>query len=423
MSLAEALNADLTREHPAAAACLSGLGRRAFFPRGIPAQSADARDARYNATIGQVTDGHGSPLPLPAIAALLGELDARKSHLYSPPSGHADLRQAWAARQRRFSGGSTAPTTLPFLTHGLTQALSFAAELFSDEDSPVIVPTPRWGNYDQVWGVRRAARLVDAPLFADRAFTVEPLRQALAGVDGPATVVLNFPHNPSGFTPNHGQASALIEVVLAHPHPLVILVDDAYAGMIWDEDVPTRSLFWDLAERHDPDRHVVLRADGVTKELLFFPGRVGFLTIAADPDSKAAAAFESKLAGLARSGNGSPVGPSQAAVLHALSQPDLDDQIAQAHATLRRRYERLHAALDRVAGDVLQPYPFNSGVFALVGLGAGLDAEEARLKLLAEQDCGLVRIGAVNALRIAWCSVAEEDIDGIVDAMVRGLGR
>lgn len=416
------LNADLQAGWPAAGASLSALGRRAIFPKGIPYQAGQARGTRYNATIGQVTDGRGNPIPLPALDAALAPLDGRMSHLYSPPSGHKALRQAWGARQRRLSGGSTVPTTLPFVGLGLTQALNFAAELFVDSSTTVIVPRPRWGNYDQLFGMRRGARLVDADLFVDGQYSLQPLKAALAEVDGPAMVVLNFPHNPSGFTPNRDQAAELVQAVLAHPGPLVILVDDAYAGMMWESDLPQRSLFWDLAEGHDPERHVVLRADGVTKELLFFPGRVGFLTAALDPDSPAAAALESKLGSLARSGNGSPPGPSQAAVLHALSQPDLEEQIAAANRILADRWTRLSAALAAAASPTLRPYPSNSGVFALVGLGRGIEADKARRKLIDAHSVGLVSIGAIQALRIAYCSVAVDDIEPLVDAMAAGLG-
>ncbi|MFK7929981.1 MAG: hypothetical protein AB8H79_17440, partial [Myxococcota bacterium] len=106
------INLDLQNNWPAAWACMSELGRRAFFPKGIPFQAGQARGTAYNATIGQVTDGAGSPSPLPRIAEALAPLHPRMSHLYSPPSGHAALRQAWQARQRRLSGGSTAATTL-----------------------------------------------------------------------------------------------------------------------------------------------------------------------------------------------------------------------------------------------------------------------------------------------------------------------
>jgi len=415
------INQDLRNEWPAAWACMSALGRRAVFPKGIPFQAGQARGTDYNATIGQVTDGAGAPMPLPCIAEAFAPLPARMSHLYSPPSGHVALRQAWQARQRTLSGGSRVATTLPFVCRGLTQVINFAAELFVDQGTSVIVPGPRWGNYDQVLAMRRNANLVQADLFVDGAYSLAPLLKALRQTEGPAMLVLNFPHNPSGFTPSTQECAELVDAVLAHPGPLTVLVDDAYAGMMWGEDLPERSLFWDLAERHDPTKHVILRADGVTKEMFFFPGRVGFLTAAIEPESPAAAALESKLGSLARSGNGSPPGPSQAAVLTALQDPTLEAQIAAGNSALAHRWALLEAALDEAASPYLRPYPFNSGVFAMVGLADGVRADEARLRLIEEQSVGLVSIGAIDALRIAYCSVAAKDIVPLVHRMAQGL--
>ena len=62
---ADELNERLAAAHPAAAALLSDLGRRAFYPRGVPAQAAEASGCRYNATIGELTDGHGGARPRP----------------------------------------------------------------------------------------------------------------------------------------------------------------------------------------------------------------------------------------------------------------------------------------------------------------------------------------------------------------------
>ena len=109
-------------------------------------------------------------------------------------------------------------------------------------------------------------------------------------------------------------------------------------------------------------------------------------------------------------------------MLHALTHPDLDQQLTEARAVLQARFDRLSAALAAAQSDRLRPYPFNSGVFAMVGLPDDLDSEEVRKRLIAEQSLGLVRLGGLNALRIAWCSVAEEDIDGLVGALVEGLG-
>ena len=51
MHPSETLNKTLEDQLPAAAACLSKLGRRMFFPMGIPAQAGEARSAKVNATI------------------------------------------------------------------------------------------------------------------------------------------------------------------------------------------------------------------------------------------------------------------------------------------------------------------------------------------------------------------------------------
>lgn len=419
-SIADSLNDDLAEHLPAAAACLSALGRRCYFPPGIPFQTAEARDARYTATIGQVTNGHGQPLPLPALAEALGRLDARQAHLYSPPQGHEALRDAWGARQRRLSGGSTAPASRPVMVHGLTQGLAFAADLFLDEGSPCLIPHPCWGNYRQVFGIRKGARLVPFDLFEDHQYSVEPLRRALAATDEPAMLVLNFPHNPSGYTLTRAQVDELVRVVAAHPGPLAVVVDDAYHKMVWKEGLLDRSLAWDLAEAADPERHVIVKVDGVTKELLFFPGRVGFITFMTDPDGPAAAALESKCKSLARSANGSPVGPSQAAVLHALAQDDLEAQLDAARSVLARRFRALEAILDDLDEPGLVPYPANSGVFALVGVD-GVDAHDLRRRLIADHDVGLISIGSPNAVRVAYCSCAEEDIPALMDGLVAGI--
>lgn len=421
MTALDELNADFQSGLPGAWATLSDLGRRAIFPRGIPFQSAQAKGTRYNGTIGQVTDGAGAPVPLPSIEAALGGLDPRMSHLYSPPSGHLSLRQAWAHRQRSLSGGCEALTTTPFFLMGLSQGLSFLADLFVEPGRPVVVPRPRWGNYDQIFSFRRGGRLVSYDVFVEQRWSIDPLDRALSSLEEPSVVLLNYPHNPTGYTPDPAQARQIVERLSAHPHPLVIIVDDAYAGMIYEPSALQRSLFWELAPAIEPSRHALFKLDGATKELLFFPGRVGFLTAALDPEHPAAAALESKLAGLARSSVGSPTGPGQAAVLHALQQPTLEDEVAAAHAMLSERYQVLRQALEALDNPALHPYPFNGGVFALIGVDGVEDLDALRQYLIADHDLGLVASASPPALRIAFCSVSVEDIPELVRRLDRGV--
>lgn len=419
MNPTDQLNADLRSTAPAAWRCLSPLGRRAIMPRGIVAQSAEASSSELNCTIGQITDGHGNAMPVDSLARHLSDLDDGMSHLYSPMAGHPALRQAWAERQRRLSGGSTAPASVDMVTLGLTQGVSHLAALFADEDTDVVVTDPRWGNYDHVMGFHAGARMVSYPYFRDDRFNVEGLRDALARVRGKAIVILNFPGNPTGYTPTPELAAQIVDVLTAHHGPAVVVVDDAYAGLFFEEGLHTRSLYWDLVEKADPERLFVVRLDGATKELLFFPGRIGFLTHPAQ--GVGAKALQNKLMATSRATVGSPPGPSQAMVYAALQNPKLEDELAERVALLQRRCRLLRQLLDDAPTDRLSPYPFNSGCFALVGVEPSVDAEQLRLRLLRDYDVGVIAIPSVNAIRLAYCSIAEENLPEVVARVSRAV--
>ena len=420
MSEADRLNQILAESAPLVAQCLSGLGRRAAFPKGIPYQSAQAAGTTLNATMGQVTDGFGDPLALPELAGSVGDLDQKTCFLYSPQSGHRALRDAWAARQRSRSGQCQVVTSTPFVTHGLTQAVSIVAEMFADPDTPILVPAPFWENYHLLFGLRIGASITPVPLFSERAFNLEGLRSALARVSGQkAILVLNFPQNPTGYTPTTAEGEAIVSAIVAHPGPLVVLLDDAYEGMVYGDGLLGRSLFWDLLERTDPKRVLPIRADGTTKELFFYSARLGFITHGLN--GAAEEALESKMKCLGRGCVGSPPGPSQALTLQALSAEGLEGSIHARLDLLRRRYSILEQRLLEVKSPLLSPFPFNSGSFALLQLSPSVSAESLRKRLI-DFSAGVIAIPEVNAIRIAYCSMSEESIPLLVDRIEEALG-
>jgi len=197
------------------------------------------------------------------------------------------------------------------------------------------------------------------------------------------------------------------------------VVDDAYHGLLYDDGLFERSLYWDIAERADPERTFVVRLDGATKELLLFPSRVGFLTHNA-PDA-AAPALLSKLLCVSRGTVGAPPGPSQAVIYDVLKEPDLEDQIADRVALLRRRCLVLRDALDHARTTRLSAYPFNSGCFALVHVDDAIPVEPLRKRLIAEFDVGLVAFASVNALRIAYCSMDVDTLPEVVGRLARAV--
>ena len=422
------LNRILQEETPALFAALSPLGRRVIFPPDIPFQAAQARGKAFNATIGQITDGRGGAVRLPSLARGLDGLSDEvrdRALLYSPVEGFPELRRAWREHQLRSLPDDiqAPPSTLPQATVGLTHGLALVADLFGGEGRAVAVPAPFWGNYRQTFATRTGARMVSAPAF-EGGYNHAAIPQALAGLpEGePAVAILNLPSNPGGYSPTVGERRRIREalVSVAEVRPLVVVCDDAYAGLVYDDDISRHSMFWELVGAHP--NLVPVKVDGATKEVSFFGGRVGFLTFGVDPESGAAEALESKVKCLSRATLGSPVAASQVLLLEALRSDRLGDEVEALRRRLARRVEVLRKALERVDPELLRPLPFNSGCFALTELpeGSGLSAEEVRGHLLDHEDTGLVSI-APRYLRIAHCSVRAEAIPELVERIERGV--
>ena len=407
MSEAKRLNAAIQAHNPAAGALLSGLGRRIWFPNGVPAQARDARDCPINATIGQVTNGAGGAVPLPVLAESSPALPPESVFLYSPQGGNRQLRQRW-----RDQIVSRAPTRagLPVVTCGLTHGLSLVGDLFIDPGTEVLLPSPCWGNYRLLFGVRREGQLRPYQVVEGDGFNVAGLRRMLAECSGPAVLVLNLPSNPVGYSPTLAEADAIVDAIASSPVPLVVICDDAYHGMVWEDGLQPRSLFHRLSHL-DPARVLAVKIDGATKELFFFGGRVGFITVGTE--GEAADALQAKLLGLARSSVSTVSTASQALVLKALNSPDTEPQRAELLAKLETRYRRFKAGLD-AAG--LSYMPFNSAFFALIRVAR--PAHDVRRAMLAD-GVGVVAVPDAGAVRVSFASVADDQIDGLVAALAR----
>ena len=404
------LNDVIASRHAGAFAMLSPMARRAAMPMGIPQQSAQAANCERKATIGQITDGTGRPLALPSLARYFEHFDPR-ALLYAPQHGVAALREAW-----RRHIADDAPMSLPVATTGITHGLSLAAELFTAPDVPVVVATPYWDNYDLIFTLRTGAPLLTYPFFdRDRRFDVAGLARVLATLRGPATVLLNFPANPTGYSPYPDEVAAIVALLAAHPHPLCVLCDDAYNGLFFDPALYGRSLFGILSRSLDPSRAVVCKVDGATKELVFFGGRVGFLTFSVEGD--AGTALAEKAAAILRGTISSVSAPMQAAVLGALASPSLGEEKAR---VMRVMTERWQALTDALAAREVDTFPFNSGCFALLPLREDRDCEVVRQRLISEFSTGVISVPASNALRVAFCSIEAADIPDLVDRLVKG---
>lgn len=418
--LAEALNRTLEQGHPSIAAMLSQRGRAIFFPtKGLLAQAAEAKAASINATIGIGLDDDGLPMRLPAIARRI-DLDPRKVFPYASSYGLAELRKAWQVQIQKKNPSLSGPLSMPVVTSGLTHGLSMAGYLFVDEGDPLILPSVYWGNYRLVFRQNYGAVLKTYDPFSGNGYNLAGLKQQLEETKGKQIVLLNFPHNPTGYSLTVDEAEAICKLLAdsaQRGNKVVVLLDDAYFGLVYEAGIQRESLFGRLATLHE--NILAVKIDGATKEDYAWGFRVGFVSFASKgADGPVLKALEDKLAGALRSNISSACHLSQSLILEALTDASYDQEKAEKAALMQRRYEKVQEVLKTHKARFASAFtalPFNSGYFMCLKMRDGVEAESVRKTLLESHGIGV--IATDNLVRIAFSSAPTDRIPDIFEAV------
>ncbi|HZG58242.1 aminotransferase class I/II-fold pyridoxal phosphate-dependent enzyme [Paenibacillus sp.] len=419
------LNETLQNAAPAVYGMLSRLGRAIYFPKvGILNQSAEAKKkaTTFNATIGIATEGK-TPMHLGMIQETLSAYAPSDLYPYAPPEGKPELRAVWREKLLR-ENPSLAGKTFgkPIVTNALTHGLSIVADLFADDGDAVIMPEKNWENYELTFGVRRGANIVTFPLYNEAGlFNSEGLLSAVLEQKerGKAIVVLNFPNNPTGYTPTLAEADGIIAAVKAGAEAgvsTVVVTDDAYFGLFFEDSV-RESLFGRLIGLHP--NVLPIKVDGATKEEFVWGFRVGFITYGSD-SAEANDALEQKTIGIIRGTVSSCSHPSQTFVLKALAHPDFEKQQAEKVEILKARANRTKEVLDSGKfDDAWDYYPFNSGYFMCLKLKT-VHAEALRRHALEKFGVGTIALGDTD-LRVAFSCLEEADIEKLFELLYQGV--
>lgn len=424
-SLAAQLNQTLEQENPRVYAMLSKLGREIYFPKeGILNQSAEAKAkaGKYNATIGIALENK-EPMHLKVIQDTLSAYSPKDLYDYAPPAGKPALRSAWREKMLAENFSLNWKTfSQPIVTHALTHGLSIVADLFADVGDTLIIPDKNWENYELTFGVRRGAEIVTYPLYNEWGrFNATGLKSAILAQQskGKAIVILNFPNNPTGYTPDHQEGRLILEALLAGAESginIVAVTDDAYYGLFF-EDSLQESLFGQLAGLHP--RILPIKIDGATKEEYVWGFRVGFITYAGVSEALLGA-LEQKTMGIIRATISSSSHPSQTFVLHALQSPEFAEQKKAKYEIMKGRANKVKALLDSGKYDrAWTYYPFNSGYFMCLRLKT-VDAETLRVHLLDQYGIGTIALGSTD-LRVAFSCIEEPDLEDLFDLIHQGV--
>ncbi|MFP4483283.1 MAG: aminotransferase class I/II-fold pyridoxal phosphate-dependent enzyme [Spirochaetaceae bacterium] len=395
---------------------LSSFGRRIYFPKGIVAQTAEAgkRASKYNATVGMAFE-HGEPMLLPSLSGHIRGLTAAEAVAYAPTAGNPDLRAEWLVQMRAKNPSlGDASISNPIVTSGLTNAIAHLGDLFVDEDDTVVLPDLFWGNYRLIFQERNGARLRTFPFFEGAGLNVPGFARALRDAASSAAkvvTILNFPNNPTGYTPTITEMHGVVEALHSAAEQgasILVISDDAYFGLFYDEASARESLFAHAATLHE--NILAAKVDGATKEEYAWGLRVGFLTLGSTGLSREQyGALEEKIKGCIRSSISNSSNLSQSLLLKTLSGANHDSEKALAYDRLKRRFEAVRRLVDDSRRpDCLTPLPFNSGYFMTFAC-EGIDAEALRQALL-DRGIGTIAVGSAY-LRVAYATVEEEQLE------------
>ncbi|MGM0899711.1 MAG: aminotransferase class I/II-fold pyridoxal phosphate-dependent enzyme [Bacillota bacterium] len=422
--LARKLNEDIIKLNPNIYNLLSDLGKKLYYPKGILSQSGEAsiKATRFNATIGIATEKN-VPMHFKHIQKNLGEYSPEDVYPYAPPQGKIELRKEWKKKLIKNNPSLQGKDFGdPITTNALTHGLSIAADLFVDENDSIILPSKFWGNYQSIFHVRRGGLLKTFELFDDHGkFNVPAFRTCLMEQkqEGKAIVLLNFPNNPTGYTPHEGEVQGIISAILEAAEAGIdtaVILDDAYFGLFYEDSVQ-ESLFGRLAGLHH--RILPIKVDGATKENYVWGLRVGFLTFASH-NTGVLNALEQKVKGLIRGTISSSSHLSQTIILHSLQSSEFEEEKQTKYDLMKKRAIRVKQIVSRKPyQEVWDYYPFNSGYFMCLKIKQ-VDAEELRVHLLNRYGVGTIAINSTD-LRIAFSSVEEEDLEELFNLIYRGI--
>ena len=414
--LAQELNESL--KGTSAEALFSDLGKRIYFPKGIIAQGGEAKQKASvaNGTIG-TTVINGKPAILPSVQKWAPELSSGELVAYAPTAGLPAIREAWKQKQiQKNPSLANKLTSLPVVVPGLTAGLSYIMDLFVDADKPMLAPNPSWDNYVLIAEARRGSEFHQFEMFKDGKFNIAGLEEAVkteAKKYGSVRLILNFPQNPSGYSPTTAEVKELCRIlkeVGESGAKALVISDDAYFGLNYEDTIEPESLFAHICDLHE--NVLAVKADGPTKEDFAWGLRCGFLTFGCKGFTETQ--YENlvkKLMGVIRSSVSCSATPSQTLILKSFQDPNNDAEKAAFRKVLEGRYKVVRNFVDTHKCSGLEALPFNSGYFMSVRT-IGIDAEALRVKLLNEKGIGTIQIDP-QTLRVAFSSIEENLIEKV----------
>jgi len=430
-AIADELNKTIKESNPHVFEMLSDMGKALFFPKGILSQSAEARVKAHkiNATIG-IAKEKNSVLSLASITRYIRDIEPDEYLPYAPSFGIPALREKWKkSLYKKNPSLEDKQISLPVVTSGITHGVSVLSDVWVNPGDVIVLPDMMWGNYNMTFCIRNGAKIVHYKAYDDALtkFNIDSFEEVIqkqAKENHKIITILNFPHNPSGYSLSKSEATRVAKILIDVAQKgtnVVAACDDAYFGLFYEEETSKESIFAKIAGKEK--RLLAVKLDGATKEDYVWGFRTGFVTygIAGDNDiSPVLEALEKKTAGCIRGNISNSSHLSQTILLKSMCDDDYDALKKEKFDLLKQRAMKMKQVLkDPKYAEGFDVYPFNSGYFMCIRL-KDVDAEQLRLHLLDKYGVGLISIGEKN-IRVAFSCLEEKDVEILFNIIMDGI--
>jgi aspartate/methionine/tyrosine aminotransferase len=343
---------------------------------------------------------------LPSVARHI-DLATKDIFPYAPSEGSKALRDKWKAMMIGKNPSITGKEfSTPVVTCGVTHALSMVGYMFAEETDEIIMADLYWENYDLVFTSAYGTALKFFNFFKNQKFDIDSFRKTVsAKPTGKKIVLLNFPNNPSGYTPTREAAKEIVNVLVEAAkagNKLAVILDDSYFGLDFEDDIFAESLFSQLAHAHE--NLLAIKMDGITKEEFAWGFRVGFVTYGIKGGgNELYKALEDKTAGAVRGNISNAPNLSQSLLLNAMQSETHAKEKERNKAKLKERYLKVKETLKahQEYEKYFEALPFNSGYFMCVVL-KNVDTDKVWDLLLKKYSTGVICYSEKNLLRIAF---------------------
>ncbi len=421
--IAQELNDKIQSNSPVFYSFLTPFGKEIHMPKGILKQGAEAnaKANKFNATIGIAKEGKG-PMFLPSIKKYFSDdLDPNKIFNYAPPTGIPGLREVWRDKMLVDNPSIKGKTSIsmPVVTSGLTHGIAIVGDLFAGKDDDIIIPDMLWDNYPLILETRNGSKIRTFQTFNDdlKGFNVKGLDQVItASKKDKVMVLLNFPNNPSGYTPTLKETDEIVSVLKKHAETkkIILVSDDSYFGLLFDDNGLPETIFARVAGIHK--NIAAIKLDGFTKEFYAWGFRVGFITFADyNMNADSYLALETKVAGCIRSVLSNCSLPGQSILAEALKGEDYKAEKVQKFNIMKERAMKCREVVyNSKYSSSWDVYPFNSGYFMCVRLKNKVNSDKFRVFLLENYGVGTIALGESD-LRVAFSCLDVSQVQEIFD--------